>query len=191
MRTPPLLPSAHAAWRDGAASWRHLLWGPHDERALTRSIMAHGVKLDDSELRLLAARGAALAHCPLSNFLFADGSLRLRRAVTALGVRAGLGTDVAGGVSPCMLAAMRAAVLASRAVCHAESERAQRAEGLGPAEANRRAAAAHRVDWADAFWLATAGGAAAIGPAPAAPPVRTRCPVRRPAGGGRAGGWGV
>jgi 5-methylthioadenosine/S-adenosylhomocysteine deaminase len=49
-----------------------------------RVLAAHGVHLSDDDVALLAARGAAVAHCPGSN-----AKLALRRA----GVRVGLGTD--------------------------------------------------------------------------------------------------
>jgi 5-methylthioadenosine/S-adenosylhomocysteine deaminase len=57
-----------------------------------RVLAAHGVQLSDSDIDLLAARGAAVAHCPGSNAKLAAGVARvvaLRRA----GVRVGLGTD--------------------------------------------------------------------------------------------------
>jgi 5-methylthioadenosine/S-adenosylhomocysteine deaminase len=57
-----------------------------------RVLAAHGVQLSDSDIGLLAARGAAVAHCPGSNAKLAAGIARvvaLRRA----GVRVGLGTD--------------------------------------------------------------------------------------------------
>ena len=57
-----------------------------------RVLAAHGVHLSDDDIALLAARGAAVAHCPGSNAKLAAGVARvgvLRRA----GVRVGLGTD--------------------------------------------------------------------------------------------------
>ena len=57
-----------------------------------RVLAAHGVQLSDDDVALLAARGAAVAHCPGSNAKLAAGVARvlaLRRA----GVRVGLGTD--------------------------------------------------------------------------------------------------
>jgi cytosine/adenosine deaminase-related metal-dependent hydrolase len=51
-----------------------------------RSVYAHAVALTDDEFRLMAARGAAIAHCPLSNFFFADMPLRVRRCLD-LGVK--------------------------------------------------------------------------------------------------------
>jgi guanine deaminase len=45
--------------------------------------MAHGVTLTDDELALLAKRGTAIAHCPLSNFYFADVPLDTLRCLDA------------------------------------------------------------------------------------------------------------
>ena len=63
---------------------------------LQRSVMAHGTCLRDHELNSMASAGAAIAHCPLSNFFFGDEILAVRD-VLAQGVAVGLGTDVAGG----------------------------------------------------------------------------------------------
>lgn len=48
-----------------------------------RTVMAHGVTLTDAELQLLADRGTAIAHCPLSNFYFADVPLDVQRCLKA------------------------------------------------------------------------------------------------------------
>lgn len=48
-----------------------------------RAVMAHGVTLTDDELALLAKRGTAIAHCPLSNFYFADIPLDTLRCLDA------------------------------------------------------------------------------------------------------------
>ena len=48
-----------------------------------RTVMAHGVTLTDAELQLLAKRGTAIAHCPLSNFYFADVPLDVPRCLEA------------------------------------------------------------------------------------------------------------
>ncbi|KAK9901243.1 hypothetical protein WJX75_002216 [Coccomyxa subellipsoidea] len=92
-----------------------------------RAVMAHGVMLTSAELALLAARGTAIAHCPLSNFFFADIPLDVLRC-RELGVKVGLGTDVAGGYSPSMLNAMRSAVLAAKAVQMLRTDRARLAK---------------------------------------------------------------
>jgi hypothetical protein len=37
------------------------------------AIFAHGTQLTEQDMRLMAERGTAVAHCPLSNFYFGDG----------------------------------------------------------------------------------------------------------------------
>lgn len=107
------------------------------------TVLAHATHLDDDDRRLLAARGAGVAHCPLSNVYFANRPFSARRALDA-GVRVGLGTDVAGGPSPSLLGQCSHAVAAS-----------QRLVDTGDASA--------RIDTATAFWMATAGGADLLG----------------------------
>lgn len=77
------------------------------------SLMAHCVHLQPGEAELMLLHGCAMAHCPTSNFFFAKEALPVRQLLQ-LGVKVGLGTDVAGGYSPSMLVAMRHAVLASK-----------------------------------------------------------------------------
>jgi 5-methylthioadenosine/S-adenosylhomocysteine deaminase len=73
----------------GATPIRHLdrlgVLGP-------RTIGVHCVWLDDEEIALMGARGAALAYCPSSNMFLGDGITRLPEMLRA-GVRVGLGTD--------------------------------------------------------------------------------------------------
>ena len=109
------------------------------------------VCLRDDELRALAAKGTAIVHCPLSNFYFADVLLRVQHCID-LGVLVGLGTDVAGGYSPSMLSAIRNAVITSKAL------RMQTLASSTPGTAD-----ADLIDWKEAFYLATMGGAAALG----------------------------
>ena len=51
-----------------------------------------------------------IAHCPLSNYYFAEGTLPLKKLLAGSYIAVGLGTDVAGGYAPSMLSAMRCAV---------------------------------------------------------------------------------
>jgi guanine deaminase len=62
------------------------------------SVLAHNVHPGDAELDLLAAAGAAVAHCPSSNSALGSGLFPLRRHVER-GVRVALGTDVGAGTS--------------------------------------------------------------------------------------------
>ncbi|OZM82464.1 amidohydrolase family protein [Pseudonocardia sp. MH-G8] len=57
-----------------------------------RVLAAHGVHLSDTDIALLADRGAGVAHCPGSNAKLAAGVARLT-ALRRAGVRVGLGTD--------------------------------------------------------------------------------------------------
>ncbi|MBK1661657.1 amidohydrolase family protein [Paracraurococcus ruber] len=70
---------------------------------------AHGIWLTDDDLRLMADRGAAIAHNPGSNMRLGNGMFRLRRALD-LGVTVGIGTDgVSSSDTSNMYEAMRAA----------------------------------------------------------------------------------
>jgi guanine deaminase len=76
-----------------------------------RTVCAHNVHADDGQLRLLAARGSAVAHCPESNLLLGSGRFPLD-AHDDHGVRLGLATDIAAGASLSMFDAMRAMAFA-------------------------------------------------------------------------------
>lgn len=39
----------------------------------SKAIFAHGTQLTDAAMQLMAQHGAAVSHCPLSNFYFGDG----------------------------------------------------------------------------------------------------------------------
>ncbi|MFD4327858.1 guanine deaminase [Nocardioides sp. NPDC058538] len=68
---------------------RHGLVGPG-------TVLAHNVHPTDSELALLASRGAAVAHCPSSNAALGSGLFPLARH-RAHGVRVAMGSDVGAG----------------------------------------------------------------------------------------------
>ncbi len=53
---------------------------------------AHGVYLDDAELKLMASTGTGIAHCPTSNLRLGSGIARIPRALE-LGVLVGLAVD--------------------------------------------------------------------------------------------------
>ncbi|MCQ8278191.1 amidohydrolase family protein [Acetobacteraceae bacterium KSS8] len=117
-----------------------------------RTVLAHGVALEQDDMDLIARKGAGVAHCALSNAYFAGAVFPLRAAL-ARGVRVGLGTDISGGPSASMFEAARMAVAASRML---ES-------GVDPSvPPERRGRPGSRIDIATAFHLATAGGAAVL-----------------------------
>jgi guanine deaminase len=103
-----------------------------------RAIYAHGIHLDERDRALMHDTGTALAHCPTSNNFLGSGLFDLALAKQShRPIHVALGTDVGGGTSLSMLRTMQAAC-----------EVAQLAgTPLPPTRA---------------WWLATAGGAAAL-----------------------------
>lgn len=61
-----------------------------------RTVLAHGVWLDDAELELIAGRGATVVTNPVANLKLAVGGVFPYLAAQRRGVRVGLGTDGAG-----------------------------------------------------------------------------------------------
>lgn len=102
-----------------------------------RTIFGHCIHLSDPEWDLLVSQRSAVAHCPDSNFFLGSGAMPLRAAMDR-GARVGLGTDVGAGRSFSLRRIAAAAYDASLV----------------------RGA---RVPPAELLWLATAGGAEALG----------------------------
>ncbi|MFI5177718.1 MAG: amidohydrolase family protein [Vicinamibacterales bacterium] len=76
-----------------------------------RSLAAHGVWLDDADMKTLATRGVGVAHNPESNMKLASGIAAVPKWLAA-GMRAGLGTDGAASNNDLdMFEAMRVAAL--------------------------------------------------------------------------------
>jgi 5-methylthioadenosine/S-adenosylhomocysteine deaminase len=61
-----------------------------------RTVLAHGVWLDDEELELVAARGCTVVTNPVANMKLGVGGVFPYPAARAAGVQVGLGTDGAG-----------------------------------------------------------------------------------------------
>jgi guanine deaminase len=116
------------------------------------TILAHGNFATDEDISLIRERGAAIAHCPLSNVYFSDAVFPLRK-ILQQGVHVGLGSDIAGGASPSILDNARQAVIASRSLEAGVDSTLERAQRRRPD---------CRVDALTAFWLATAGGGIAL-----------------------------
>ncbi|NXH30350.1 GUAD deaminase, partial [Myiagra hebetior] len=81
----------------------------------SKTVMAHACHLSEEELKLFSLRGAAIAHCPNSNFSLRSGVLNVRKVLDH-NVKLGLGTDVAGGYSASMLDAIRKTMMASNSL---------------------------------------------------------------------------
>lgn len=111
-----------------------------------RTILAHGVFLDLQQRREVAARETSLVHCPTGN-LFRESGLMDYVARRSAGIRIALGSSIAGGFEPFM---PRVAV-----------EGLQTAKAIKCHSLPRRSSPAMTPD--EAWWMLTAGGAAAIG----------------------------
>jgi guanine deaminase len=80
-----------------------------------RAVFGHGVWLDEAELQRLHASGAAIAHCPTSNFFLGSGAFDLSRALKSeRPVRLGLGTDIGAGTSFSILTTLNGAYKAAQ-----------------------------------------------------------------------------
>ncbi|OCH85591.1 Metallo-dependent hydrolase [Obba rivulosa] len=121
----------------------------------TRTVQAHCTFLDSPSLERMQKSGAAVAHCPLSNSYFSQESFRLREALQR-GVKVGLGTDIAGGYSIDIMNSMRQAVIVSR------MREGTRLLASGSAEEDQEAMPVS-IDWKESLYLATRGGAHALG----------------------------
>jgi len=153
----------HVQTHCSESDWEHRFvldrYGISDTEALDdfgllsrRTILAHANFIGDEDIERIVARGAGIAHCPLSNVYFSDAVFPLRRMLER-NVHVGLGTDIAGGASPSILENTRHAVIASRLL---ES-------GVDPALARAvRRREGSRIDALTAFWLATAAGGIAL-----------------------------
>jgi 5-methylthioadenosine/S-adenosylhomocysteine deaminase len=60
------------------------------------TVAAHGVWLDEADMKILAARNTGLAHCPSSNMKLASGVAPVVK-ILSLGIQMGLGTDGVAG----------------------------------------------------------------------------------------------
>ena len=67
-----------------------------------RSVLAHGIWLDETDRALLAERGSTVAFSPSSNLFLGSGLFDWARA-DAAGMRVAVASDVGGGTSLCQL----------------------------------------------------------------------------------------
>ena len=104
-----------------------------------RSVLAHGVHLTARERARISETGAAVAHCPTSNLFLGSGLFHVHDAKDPKRpMHVGLGTDIGAGTSFSLLATMN--------------------EAYKVAELN-----AYPLDAIKSFYLATLGGARALG----------------------------
>lgn len=109
-----------------------------------RSVLAHGIWLDEPQIARLAATRSIIAHCPTANLFLGSGSMD-RVGLIDAGVPIVLGSDVAGGPDRSMVRVARAMLETARwrgdqpptaADCWAQITR-RNAEALGMGEVGR------------------------------------------------------
>lgn len=108
-----------------------------------RTVLGHCIHLKPREVEAIAHTRSAVAHCPTSNLYLGSGAMKLDR-LRGAGIRIGLGSDVAAGPELNMWQVMRAAVEIQKLRSFYEPDVVPLRVG-------------------EAFHLATAGGARALG----------------------------
>ena len=108
-----------------------------------KTMLGHCIHLNPREIDAIAAAQSNVAHCPTSNLFLGSGLLKLDQLLKA-GLAVGLGSDVAAGPELNMWQVMRGALDVQKARNIAEPNLPR----LRPSEA---------------FYLATSGGARALG----------------------------
>ena len=114
-------------------------------------MQAHCTYLEDVDLTRVFTEGTSIAHCPLSNCYFSALPFPLREALNK-NIKVGLGSDIAGGYSLDMMVSMRTAVLVSRL-----------RDNLATEQNSGSASNPLSITWKESLFLATAGGARALG----------------------------
>lgn len=116
------------------------LFGKNDDIDTdVRTVMAHCVWSTPEEVALMRRNGVFVAHCPGSNMNLSSGIAPIRKYLD-LGLRVGLGTDVAGGHSDSIFRAITDAIGVSKLYWrHADTQ-------------------LHPIYFSEAFYMATLGG---------------------------------
>lgn len=143
-------------WEHGYAIERY---GQHDTDVMDhfglltdRSVMAHGTQLIEEDWQTLRERQTAIAHCPISNIYFGNGVLPVKRLL-ALHNKLGLGSDISGGYTPSLYHNARQAVKSSQQLTDGVDNHLPSA---------KRGVKDSRITMANAFFMATRGGAQAL-----------------------------
>ncbi|MDO4740975.1 MAG: amidohydrolase family protein, partial [Eubacteriales bacterium] len=124
----------------GEAYNDHDLFGYNDDIDTdVKTVMAHCVWSTPEEVALMRKNGVFVAHCPASNMNLSSGIAPVRRYLE-LGLRMGLGSDVAGGQSDSIFRAVTDAIQVSKMYWRYVDPNAK------------------AVTFPEAFYLATCGG---------------------------------
>ena len=150
----------HCSESDWAHQYAFERFGVSDTTVLDRfgllrehTLLAHSNHVSPADIARIAERGAAVVHCPISNAYFANAVLPTTD-VLAAGARIGLATDIGAGVRPGVFQQIHDAVTVSRV----------RHDGVDARiGADTRGVGGAAIDTVTGFWMATKGGADALG----------------------------
>lgn len=105
------------AWVQELCPWSKFYGDAYDHFGMfggeCRTIMAHCVYSGEEEIQRMKENGVFIAHCPESNTNLFSGIAPVRRYLDEQ-IPVGLGSDVAGGTTENLFAAMRHAIQASK-----------------------------------------------------------------------------
>lgn len=106
------------AWVQELCPWSRFYGDAYDHFGMfggenCPTIMAHCVHSSDEEIALMKKNNVFIAHCPQSNTNLGSGIAPIRRYLD-MGLKVGLGSDIAGGSSINMLEAVADAISASK-----------------------------------------------------------------------------
>ena len=136
------------AWVKELCPWSEFYGDVYDRFGLfgadCRTVMAHCVYSDDSEIARMKENGVFIAHCPESNMNVSSGIAPVRKFLEE-GLHVGIGSDVAGGSTENLFRAMAHAVQSSKLRWRLQDDSL---EGLTAEEV---------------FYMATKGGGAFFG----------------------------
>ncbi|MBJ2117463.1 MULTISPECIES: guanine deaminase [Proteus] len=149
----------HVQTHCSESDWEHNYvlerYGVTDAQALNnfglmtrKTILAHSNLISDDDINIIKSKSAGIAHCPLSNFYFANCVFPLRKALNRH-VHVGLGSDIAAGHSPSIFDACRHSITASKALNDGVNSQLS---------AEQRGCSGSEITFKEAFWLATGGG---------------------------------
>jgi 5-methylthioadenosine/S-adenosylhomocysteine deaminase len=127
------------------------------------TLCIHAIELDDSDIALLAERGAAVAHCPVSNAAHAHGTAPLA-ALRAAGVRVGIGTDSVASVGQLDLFREARAAQAIAKLSDEQTLALATLEGARALAREQEIGSLSRGKWGDLIAVEPAGGAARTAP---------------------------
>lgn len=112
-----------------------------DNNTEVKTVMAHCVWSTRQEVELMRKNGVFVAHCPASNMNLSSGIAPIRKYLD-MGMRVGLGSDVAGGQTESIFRAMTDAIQVSKMYWRYVDDTAK------------------PITFSEAFYMATKGGGA-------------------------------